>query len=365
MLRKLLFLTIFSLQFSFAFMFSIDRPSFHVVTERGSVQNYSLVLKNSNDSPLTVKAYVQDWIYAENKKGKVFLKPGSVKNSCAAWIKFEPAEFVIEPKTKKEFSFRLETPRTAEGGNQAVIFFETQPEAKGKSLNYGARIGSIIYQETKDQTISKIELITKQASQKNGKPVFQIGVKNSGNAWNSAAAIVSLVRSGEVVEQKTFSAVNLLPGDSTDFSGEFSNSGSEILITIEDAKDDLLTDRLVLSAETIIVAQKELQETLTLQSFEAVYAKATKELNISLIVLSPEAKKILPEIKVLKSLPGKNTYERLKTLPFTEAELTAGEPKTINLTWPAGKFLNPGKYILKLTIPDIESTIIREKEIII
>lgn len=260
LIKKSVVFFMFLINASFALTFSIDKPSFHVVTDPGSSQSFSLSLKNSGDQPLKVKVYTQDWIYAQNKKGKVFLAPGTEKNSCAKWIKLEQQEFVLEPKTKKDYSFRIETPHQAEGGQQAVLFFETQLDTKNKGLSYGARIGTIIYQETKSRTLAKLEYVQKKAGERGGKVFYQLTVRNAGNAWNSATAIVSLLRNGEVVEQQNKPVVNLLPGDSVELSDEFSKSGDEVLVTIEDSKENLFTERLTLNGETVNVLKNSAAE---------------------------------------------------------------------------------------------------------
>lgn len=363
MLKKILLVLFLFGQLSWAFNFSIDKPSFHVETASGTSQSFSLTLRNNGDLPLNVKVYVQDWAYAQNKKGKVFLPAGSGKFSCAQWLKFDQVEFKLEPRSKKDFHFKVETPRQAEGGHQAVIFFETQPENRSKGLSYAARLGTIIYQETKDKTLAKLELTDKQAGIKNGKAVFSFTVRNAGNAWNNASAIVSLLRGSEVLEQQTISAVNLLPGDTTGFAGEFTKSGTEILLTVEDHKENLLTERMDLGGAETIAAIEENPAELTITSFKPIYNTATKELNISLTLLASAQKKILPEIKILKIIPDKNIYERLKTLTFSETAMEPAVEQTLSLNWPAGKFLPAGKYLVKVEVPELDSPVTAEQEI--
>jgi hypothetical protein len=56
--------------------------------------------------------------------------------------------------------------------------------------------------------------------------------------------MVTVVDKGEAVGQGVFGPVNLLPGESYEFAGKVNGSGSELLLTLEDAQEKLISDSI-------------------------------------------------------------------------------------------------------------------------
>ncbi len=361
------------LNFLNALSFSIDKPALHVVTARANNNNYSIVLRNNNDTPLKLKAYAQDWEYGADRKAKNFLPAGTSKYSCADWIKINDQTFTVPANGRKEFYFELKTPGNVTGGHYAVLFFETQlPRKDNKGLSYGARLGSIIYQETKEYTETKLEITDKKLSVAGGKTYYKVNVKNTGNAWNSAAAHISLVKNGEVADQQKLGPLNLLPGDEQEFAGSFNSSNSEVLITIEDAGDNLYTDRLGSGsavADKPVQIEKQVtpaeQAEFTVNDFMVYYNDKNKELGVQLLAVSSVSQRVMPVVKIFTKTGKQNILKRVKTLEFMERGLQPGQQEKFFLTWPAGDALAPGKYTVELTIETVNGRVARTKDLII
>lgn len=263
MRNKILSLTVFLmvLMFAinvFAFSIGIDKPSFHVQTNQGESKKLEIIVYNFSDEQLAVNVSVEDWIYKKDRSKK-FLPKGKSPYSCGKWIKPEKKKFNLKPKEKKKFYFTIKTPRKAKGGHQAVLFFEAQPSGKdakkmGSGILFSGKIGSIIYQETKGNTINKGNI--KDASYEHVAEGVKVEVlfENKGNNCLQAKGNVILIdKSGSTIARKDVNPLKTLPGETDTTSVLFTqavklvkgehkfivtlDTGSEILVQELDVED--------------------------------------------------------------------------------------------------------------------------------
>jgi hypothetical protein len=228
----------------YAFSFSIDQPSLHVTTYRGNSDTYRVVVRNPNETAITIKAYAQDWEYTESG-AKRFMAKGTSPYSCAAWITMEKPTVTIDPKSSREVSFRLTTPRDATGGHTAVVFFETELPSSANVLSYGMRLGAIVYQETKDLTKTELVVYEKGVSLDGKEAKLFIKVRNDGNAWNSVGGEFSAMTEEGVVQKKKLDTYNLLPGQKTMIKQTLPRVKDAVYTyVIEDAKKNLQTGEM-------------------------------------------------------------------------------------------------------------------------
>lgn len=343
-----------------AFSFSIDKPSVFTETTPGKTWRSFVNITNNNATPLKLKAYVMDWQYGPERQ-KIFLAPGSQANSCARWLKLEEQEFTIKPKSKKTFFFELATPKDAVGGSQAVIFFEADVAdvaVEKKGLSLGARIGTLIYQNTKGHSNYQLMLEDQKVSTAGNKFFYKVTVKNSGNTWNSASGIFSLIKNEDVAAQNFSGLIGLLPGESHVFAGEFvADNNSELIFSIEDHRENILSDRINSSAvERVKSSRQQLSsDLLNINLFTADYQAPELRLFLK-VTLAGNPQIVFPEVKVF----DKKNNKRVKTIAFTEKVLQNQESVEFKTTWPAGEYLPVGNYTAVVNL-EYQGKVISEK----
>ncbi|MDD5423433.1 MAG: hypothetical protein PHT32_08495, partial [Candidatus Omnitrophica bacterium] len=173
---------------AFAISVSIDKPHVDVNVEPGESAIGSIIVKNNSDSPITVGASIEDWIY--NDKGeKEFKMAGTTPLSCAGWVEVTPRSAMIPAKGNGAFSYVVRVPQDAVGGHYAVIFFEsseiqTDP-SKGSNVKIVGRIGSTIYQQTKGKYKKTGSVISAEIIQpkKNEPLTYTYKFKNEGDCF--------------------------------------------------------------------------------------------------------------------------------------------------------------------------------------
>jgi len=339
-----------------AFSISIDQPSIFLETRSGHTKTFKITLTNPNSYPIKVKIYSSDWEY-NNQGGKRFLDAGSTKHSLSQWLEL-PKETDIELKAfaDKILTFKLKTPEDAKGGRNGVIFFQTDTGLSNKGMSYSARIGSIIYQHTKDKTDYKMT-INKATYLKNSKKSnLIIDAINNGNSYNYFKGTVSLLDSREnAIGSKQFK-IDLLPGNrkTTTIALPLKNS-KKVLLTVEDIKGNIESRLVYLngikttssakkqqiksSSKTLIKAQ------ININKLNAIYTNP--KLKFFLKSSATKKQTLTAQVKIFTS-----SKKRVKTMSLGKQEMLPGKTTTFSGNWDAGSYLTKGKYTLKLELLD-------------
>ena len=348
-MKKLAALLLISFNFCLAISVSLDQPSLHLETERGKTSQHKIKLTNNNPEPLNLKVYVQDWQYT-NDCAKEFLPPGTLPNSCAEWINISAYRVTILAYSAVEYRFELKTPSNASGGSQAVIFFETDSSLSAGNMNYGVRLGALVYQKTKKYTVEALDPVLLKARQQNGKYVYELAFENNGDAWNSARGSVALIRDGEILEQVELETKGMLPGQTAEYFGSFTANAEadrvEILYMLEDAGGSLQTGQLLTSDSAEAIAQTK----VWVEKFEPVYNKTQNALNITCAVASITPLRVSPVVKIFRQ----DNNELVKTVEFNPKVLRPNKIETMTIGWPIGAnilgSLPAGEYSCVLSI---------------
>ena len=348
--------------FSFAMSISLDQPSLHLVTERGQTSRHKIKLTNNNPAPLTLKVYVQDWLYAENGT-KEFLSAGTADYSCADWISLSASRITIPANSAQEFRFELRTPTNASGGHQAVIFFETEDDLQAGGISYGARLGSLVYQKTRRHTLEALEPIWLKAGQQNGKYVYELAFENAGDAWNSAQGRVTLIRDGEVLAQAELEYKSMLPGQTVEYFGSFDviveADRVEVLYMLEDAGGSLQTGQLL----TVDSAEAIAQTRVWIEKFEPVFDRTRNALNITCEMASITTLRVDSVVQIFRA----DNNQLVKTAEFNPRILRPNRVERMTVSWPTGfnilGSLSAGEYICVLSIRHGNETVTDKKTV--
>jgi hypothetical protein len=286
----------------FAFSFGLDKPSIYFKTSSLEVLTETIVIYNRSDKPLKIAVSVQDWLYRENRTKK-FLNAGESPYSCADWISFEESSFIIEPKKRKNFKFKLRTPNKAEGGHQAVIFFEGSPvkketehlELNSSGVEVIGKIGAIIYQETLGETKTTGEITDIALFRQKGVIKAYVKFQNTGdNIIQAKGNIVFINDKKETIARGDISLIKTLPAETAqgvaiiEEFAELNKGNYDVLTTLE------YDNKLIIKELTLNVAG---------DKFKKVAAKPKKIVEKPVIV---PAKIVKKEVKKVEStVPAK------------------------------------------------------------
>jgi hypothetical protein len=199
--------------FSFALSMNIDPPSIHMAMKTGDMKSGDIFITNLGSSPIKLKVYTEDWIYAPDGS-KTFMKPGSTVYSCSKWIKLDTEGVTLQPKEAKKVSFNITSPKNSSGSHVSVVFFENTVDVKS-GVAVSGRIGSIIYMDTEgdiNKSFDAKDIIV--SGSKEGSPAdVLVSMENKGNTCLSIVPKVKITKDDKTVFEPTLKAINTLPGD--------------------------------------------------------------------------------------------------------------------------------------------------------
>ncbi|MDR2431626.1 MAG: hypothetical protein LBD99_05180 [Candidatus Margulisbacteria bacterium] len=343
-----------------ALNFSLDQPSIHLETSRGSTVTSKIRLTNRGAEALNLRVYVRDWRYADGG-AKEFLPAGESEYSCADWLKLSADTLAIPAGGSKDFYFDLRTPADAEGGHQAVIFFETLAGPAAGQVSYGARLGAIVYQKTKRHTLEAVEPLVLRAGLEKETVAYELVFANRGNAWNSVRGVLALVEDGIALEEIELPLKGLLPGEPAEYTGSFTRGAGldrlEILYALEDAAGAVQTGQLLTADSAEAVAKTR----LWVERFEPVFSPERRSLDIFCALQASNILRVSPVVKIYNV----ETKKQVKTVEFNAKLLRPYETGAMTVSWPIDAAvigaLPPGEYNCVLNIKNGQETISEQK----
>ena len=169
----------------------IDKSKIRLSAAEGKQVYGEINMENPTKDARSMRLYLEDWRYLAAGDGtKEFLPAGTLANSCASWITFSPAEFVIPPFGRQRVSYSVRAPQEVSGGYYAALFFETQLGKVGKleaereaNIDLKIRIATLFYVEVED-TVKRTYDIDNFSLKKlgaNGGLLIKLDFKNTGN----------------------------------------------------------------------------------------------------------------------------------------------------------------------------------------
>lgn len=211
--------------------YSIDPSKIRVVLPSPSSYSGTIKLSNRSRQPVTLKVYMEDWLYSSDQNGvKVFFPAGTTALSCASWISFNPAELVIPGSGSALVNYTINVPPGVDGGRYAVMFFETMmpgeatqasAEGVGAGTSLKLRLGAIFCVEIKD-TVKRSADLGKFSVTKGKKEqlVIESEYKNTGNADIITSGSFHIMdKSGKMIGRSVFNDGYTLPGDTAKIRG--------------------------------------------------------------------------------------------------------------------------------------------------
>jgi hypothetical protein len=142
------------------------------VVEQKKIHTAKIFVFNVTNFPLPIKSSVRSFI---------------PHLDASSWIEVDPADFILQPRERKEIKITIKPPnKTEPGGHYAVVYF--QPLVPVENLSpqtayLSARVGALIFLVVKGDMVEKAvvsDLKTVKFQEKS--PIsFQINFKNQGN----------------------------------------------------------------------------------------------------------------------------------------------------------------------------------------
>jgi len=112
--------------------FLISPPRLDIEILAGEEREFSLYLANPQERDnIRVKVYTEDF-FLRRDGSLEFLRPGSLKSSCAQWIKFEDTEVVLKAGEEKKIYGKIKVPQDSSGGRYALVMVELVPLLAGE-----------------------------------------------------------------------------------------------------------------------------------------------------------------------------------------------------------------------------------------
>ena len=206
--------------------FLISPSRLDIELSAGEEREFSLYLANPQERDnIRVKIYTEDF-FVRRDGSLEFLRPGSLRWSCAEWITFEDTEVVLKPGEEKKIGGTIKVPKDASGGRYALVMVELVPagESENTKIRAGIRfsilvsalinpdeleraleiVGFEVYQEEKEATT---------VGEDHKEVRFLVSVENTGNVQVVAKGSVSVRNKAGRVE----AIVPLLAGGGTIF----------------------------------------------------------------------------------------------------------------------------------------------------
>jgi len=214
-------INIFFTTFSWAGL-RIDKPKVRLNIAPASYDSGEVKVENTGGEVLSVKVYLEDWVYAQQDGGKTFAPKGTNALSCSDWITFYPADFTLAANDSRIVRYTVKVPKDARGGHYSVMFFETggedieTPNEEGTTVRIKVlnRLGALFYIEPEGTIKKAAELKNLGLIHKLNDLIVSADLVNSGNTDITAGGTFNIIdKEGFVYARGAFDEVYTLPGD--------------------------------------------------------------------------------------------------------------------------------------------------------
>jgi len=207
--------------------FLISPSRLDIELSAGEEREFSLYLANPQErNNIWVKIYTEDF-FVRRDGSLEFLRPGSLRWSCAEWITFEDTEVVLKPGEEKKIDGTIKVPKDASGGRYALVMVELVPagESENTKIRAGIRFSILVSALINPDELERaLEIVGFEVLDQEEKEATTVGenhkevrlvvsVENTGNVQVVAKGSVSVRNKAGRVE----AIVPLLAGGGTIF----------------------------------------------------------------------------------------------------------------------------------------------------
>ena len=209
-------------------MIQLDQAKIRWSISPGEKKTGIINITNPSTEKKEIRVYLEDWYYLPPYDGsKEFRPAGSLKNSCALWISFSPAEFSIPAFGREVINYTIHVPTDAEGSHHAVLFFEEllgRPEIEGEEgvvIGVAVRIGVLFYTDPEGKVLRRVKLDNLFIDKRDDSLEIKAELMNIGNANITAKGSFHIIdRRGRVYARGKFNDVYTFPNDKANLSSK-------------------------------------------------------------------------------------------------------------------------------------------------
>ncbi|MGE5279661.1 MAG: hypothetical protein ACM3L6_02815 [Deltaproteobacteria bacterium] len=233
----------------------IDSPKVRVSIPAGGHQSGEITVENTGTEPISVRIYMEDWVFSDQTGGKTFFPKGTRKNSCADWINFYPADLELAAGGSQKVRYTVSVPEGVQGGHFSVLFFETgggtieKPNEAGDMVTVKVfnRLGALFYIEPQGTIDRRGAVTSMEVSERLNDLVVTADFANVGNTDIIAHATLNVFDAeGYVIGRGGFEDTYTLPGDKATMTGVASSvnlkpGAYDLVVTVEYEQGGVLT----------------------------------------------------------------------------------------------------------------------------
>ncbi|MFY9228023.1 MAG: hypothetical protein WAO28_01710 [Candidatus Microsaccharimonas sp.] len=108
----------------------------------GTSQSGSLTVYNTGKQPLDIQMNTLQFTVTDNDYNYVFNENSTINQ----WIRYDPANFTLQPNTSKVVTYSINVPITASIGDKYFsLFASTAPGTTSSPITTTERVGSVVY----------------------------------------------------------------------------------------------------------------------------------------------------------------------------------------------------------------------------
>lgn len=176
---------------------SVSPPLVEMVVAPGGDRTFQVTLTNDGDTVFQARAQVAD--LALDQEGNAVTQPaGTSPWSLSRWVTLSDGNLAVRPGQQKTVRCRVRVPLGQAGGRYGAVLFAVQRSAEmaGSGMRLETRTGTVLMLTVAHTERRKAEVgdfRVRRADSTTGDVVFEVGLRNTGNAHLRATGEV-LVR---------------------------------------------------------------------------------------------------------------------------------------------------------------------------
>lgn len=201
----------------------VGPDSIDVTVSRGDNSLSPVTVRNESDKPVDFKVELAGYGQGIDGRSKV-LEPDSNPLSALSYIKFDPAEFHLEPGEKQRIDLIASIPEGIEGGRYAILLVVTDPKGEGP-VKTVSRLGVLIKLTIAGShldTKGSIKLVEPGGIEPNTPIPIKVIYANEGNIHYKVQSSATISNAqGDILGKVGSKSAVVLPGYSRELIAEW------------------------------------------------------------------------------------------------------------------------------------------------
>lgn len=219
---------------AFIFIFRVQAQGFtvdgsllreHTVTPGEGLEG-TLMISNTEDSPVLVGIYLEDYFY-NVETGSRYFEPGTIERTNAVWLQLESEQVTVPARSKASVRYSIVVPDDAEliGTYWSMIMVESAgappiptdvAEGFRIGIAHNIRYGIQLVTHIGETGEGSLQIIDRRLVREDDKSFLELDILNSGDRWLRVEPRLELYNAeGRKVQEIEEGLARLYPGTST------------------------------------------------------------------------------------------------------------------------------------------------------